>query len=200
MNHYLVAASVALVCSAAEHNVCQYTPHRNTTFLGSNVILCIDNEGLNRCSSRCTEDVHCAGFGLYVAGPAEGRCCTKRTNTGASAWQDGVSYSKQVSRSCPLTPSPPPPSPPPAPPSAAVTISYIFKGNATYPYNKGAMLQVLPGGRLAAAFQAGTREAAADQRVLYGISEGVCMSACVFAGSPTDRKFKGGGIFDDFPP
>ena len=31
----------------------------------------------------------------------------------------------------------------------------IFKGNASFPYNKGAMLQQLPGGRLIAACQAG---------------------------------------------
>ena len=50
-------------------------------------------------------------------------------------------------------------------------VRYIFKGNASFPYNKGAMLQQLPGGRLIAACQAGRTEAASDQRILYAISE-----------------------------
>lgn len=43
-----------------------------------------------------------------------------------------------------------------APPNVApVTISEIFSGNATFPYNKGAMLELLPGGWIAAACQVG---------------------------------------------
>lgn len=42
------------------------------------------------------------------------------------------------------------------PPNVApVTISEIFSGNATFPYNKGAMLELLPGGWIAAACQVG---------------------------------------------
>ena len=47
----------------------------------------------------------------------------------------------------------------------------IFRGNASYPYNKGAMLAPLPGGYgLAAACQAGQKEASPDQRILFTIS------------------------------
>ena len=162
--------------------VCTYTEHRNTTFLGSharNVLACVDAEGLEHCRQRCSADTDCSGFGLYVSGGDLGRCCTKRDNLGAAAWPAGVSYTKVPAPGCPFTPSPPPPPPPPpprpppippAPPSAAVTTRTIFRGNASWPYNKGAMLQPLPGGRLAAACQAGAREAAPGQRVLVAIS------------------------------
>eukprot|EP01050_Picozoa_sp_SAG11_P010459 SAG11_NODE_1047_length_6040_cov_3.805588_2_plen_77_part_00 len=68
-----------------------------------------------------------------------------------------MSYTKRVAPASPFVPSKPlgPTLLPPAPPSAAVDVSVIFSRNASFPYNKGAMLQVLPGGRLAAASQAG---------------------------------------------
>ena len=156
---------------------CAYTPHPGTTYLGpDNVIECENAEGLAGCRARCTADAHCAGFGLYTSGPSKDRCCTKRNNDGAHAWNAGTSYTKEPNSLCPFTPSPPPPPHrpppplPPAPPSAPAEISVIFRGNSSYPYNKGAMIQPLPGGRIAAACQAGAHEASGDQRILTAIS------------------------------
>lgn len=74
-------------------SACNYTKHINISFLGNNVLLCKNNEGLEDCSARCTADDHCAGFGLYVtAGTKNGRCCTKKNNDGSVAWLQGVSY------------------------------------------------------------------------------------------------------------
>jgi hypothetical protein len=167
----------AVVSATAAPNIfggCAYTAHPNTTYLGHNVIACKDAEGLASCQSRCTSDTHCAGFGLYTSGSHKGRCCTKRDNDGAHTWIAGCSYTKEVTGSCPFTPSPsphpPPPHLPPAPPSAPVDVGVIFVGNESYPYNKGAMIQPLPGGRLAAACQAGAHEASGDQRILTAIS------------------------------
>eukprot|EP00729_Bicosta_minor_P017892 gene17892-29625_t len=146
-------------------SACNYTKHINISFLGNNILLCKNNEGLEDCRARCTADDHCAGFGLYVtAGTKNGRCCTKKNNDGSVAWLQGVSYTKDVvPASCPFIPSPMPTPIPPgagdviqskAPPNVApVTISEIFSGNATFPYNKGAMLELLPGGWIAAACQ-----------------------------------------------
>jgi hypothetical protein len=174
----------AAVSSEQQQQGCNYTAHANVTFLdggSSNVISCQNDEGLAHCQQRCDTDVHCSGFGLYVRGPIDRRCCTKRNNLDPTAWSAGVSYTKQVGQpGCAYEPSKPPPPPPPRPPPppipppppsrSPVDVSVIFEGNASFPYNKGAMLQPLPGGRVAAACQAGQTEATSDQSILYAIS------------------------------
>eukprot|EP01047_Picozoa_sp_COSAG01_P019231 COSAG01_NODE_1064_length_11885_cov_7.744358_7_plen_505_part_00 len=160
---------------------CVYSAHPGTTYLGGghrNVIECRDAEGLQHCQQRCDGDVHCSGFGLYVNGSSIGRCCTKSNNLGPARWVAGVSYLKEVKPpQCPLVPAPPsPPTPapqpvPPAPPSAHVEVSVIFRGNASFGYNKGAMIEQLPDGRIAAAAQAGAKEGSPDQRILFTISD-----------------------------
>jgi hypothetical protein len=164
--------------STARPSACVYTAHPHTTYLGpDNVIACKNAEGLAGCRARCSADTNCSGFGVYTSGPSKDRCCTKRNNAGAHTWDAGCSYTKEPSAGCPFTPSPPAPAPhpappplPPAPPSAPAEVSVIFSGNSSYPYNKGAMIQPLPGGRLAAACQAGAHEASGDQRILTAIS------------------------------
>ncbi len=165
MRRHLIALATVVPITFGATDPCVYNEHRAITFLGpGNVLHCNDAEGGERCRLRCSADPECAGYGLYVTGPRTGRCCTKRNNDGASAWPAGVSYTKAA-------PAPPGcPFLPPPTPSASVAVSHIFFGNATLPYNKGAMLETLPGGRLAAAFQAGLREADPGQRVLFGVS------------------------------
>ena len=160
---------------------CNYTRRRGVSFHGGpgalwnhNVIACMDSEGLESCRSRCDNDKYCASFALYVRGPETGRCCTKRNCDEAKPWAAGDSFTKQPNRSCPFVPSPPPPAPvpvPPAPPSAPVDVQVIWRGNATFPYNKGAMVVALPGGRMAAATQAGMNEGTPDMRILYAVSQ-----------------------------
>lgn len=171
-------AVVVALCRGADDPVCSYTAHPGTTYLGpGNVIGCADAEGLSHCRGRCTNDTRCAGFGLYTSGSRTGRCCTKSTDDGLSPWPAGTSYTKQpATPRCPYTPRPPPPAPPPvppvppAPPSAPVEVTVAFHGNGTFPYNKGAMLESLPGGQLAAACQAAKSEGSSNQRVLVAIS------------------------------
>ena len=144
---------------------CTFTAHPNVTFLGNmslskNVIECFDHEGLAHCQQRCEEDDSCAGFGLYVRGERLGRCCTKSNNLGPHQWTEGVSYTKNINP--PMCPAPPS--------SVPVNVSIIFRGNASFAYNKGAMIQALPGGLLAASCQAGDREASSNQRILYALS------------------------------
>jgi hypothetical protein len=56
-------------------------------------------------------------------------------------WATGCSYTKEMTGSCPFTPSPPGPSPlPPPPPSMPVDVSAIFTSNKSYSYNKGATI------------------------------------------------------------
>lgn len=163
-----------LATAAAAASNCSYTAHPNVTFLGvhANVIECQNNEGLAHCQARCSADDRCAGFGLYVRGERTGRCCTKYNRLGPAGWSSGTSYTKQVHLpACPFVPTKPPPPPGPLPPSAPVAVSVIFGGNASFPYNKGAMIQPLPGGLVAAACQAGGRESSADQRILYAVSQ-----------------------------
>ena len=141
---------------------CTFAAHPNVTFLGntsSNVIACFDHEGLEHCQHRCAADEACTGFGLYVRGGRLGRCCTKSNNLGSTVWADGISYTKNVDPpGCPArTPVP-------------VNVTVIFRGNSSFPYNKGAMIQALPGGLLAASCQAGDHEAAGNQRILYALS------------------------------
>lgn len=168
-----MAAVLLLALGATPARPCQYTPHPGTTFLGGghdNVIRCEDSEGLDHCRARCDADSHCSGFGIYTNGSRAGRCCTKWDNLGPAAWGEGVSYLKQAAPpGCAVQPGPPPvPAPPP---SAPVSVSVIFRGNASFTYNKGAMIELLPDGRIAAACQAGAREGSQDQRILYTISD-----------------------------
>jgi hypothetical protein len=167
---------------------CKYTRHLGVSFhggLGSlwnkNDIECQDKEGLASCQSRCDNDEHCAGFALYLHGLKAGRCCTKQNNGEPKQWSAGESFTKQASSAtCPFVPccpglaccpARPDPVVPPAPPSAPVEVSVIFRGNESYSYNKGAMLVALPGGRLAAATQAGKGEGTPDMRILYTVSK-----------------------------
>ena len=157
----IFSAPVSAAVHAPLEN-CTFTAHPNTTFLGnisSNVIACFDHEGLEHCQRRCAEDEACAGFGLCVRGSRLGRCCTKFDNLGSGEWVDGVSYTKNVD--LPGFPADTP---------VSVNVSIIFRGNSSFPYNKGAMIQALPGGLLAASCQAGDHEAAGNQRILYALS------------------------------
>eukprot|EP00041_Stephanoeca_diplocostata_P006224 m.78562 g.78562 ORF g.78562 m.78562 type:complete len:487 (-) comp16244_c0_seq1:166-1626(-) len=158
---------------ALEFN-CTYSLFKQTTFLGpDNVIQCFDNEGKAHCEQRCTSDTRCAGYGVYLP-EASGRCCTKRNSLDKQEWSAGNSYTKIAQDpACPFSPSPSPAPPhpvPPAPPSAPVTVKTIFHGNRSWMYNKGAMIQALPNGGIAAACQAGARENSTDQRILYTVS------------------------------
>jgi hypothetical protein len=174
----VAALPAAVAAPSSVPSACEYTAHPNTTFLGpGNVIECKNAEGMAACRARCSADVHCSGFGVYTSGGSKDRCCTKRNNDAPHTWDAGCSYTKKPDAGCPFAPSPPAPAPrpappplPPAPPSAPAEISVIFRGNSSYPYNKGAMIQPLPGGRLAAACQAGAHEASGDQRILTSIS------------------------------
>jgi predicted neuraminidase len=164
MRSYVV--TLLLVLPPVPARACQYTPHPNTTFLGGthdNVISCEDTEGLAHCRARCDADDQCSGFGIYTTGSRVGRCCTKSDNLGPAAWSSGTSYLKQSDTpGCAVMPEPP---------SAPVSVSVIFRGNASYAYNKGAMIELLPDGRIAAACQAGAKEGSTDQRILYSISD-----------------------------
>ena len=164
----------------ADEAACKYQRRDNETYKANNVISCVNGEGQARCAARCDADDHCAGYGVYKP-IRSGRCCTKRNSQGAAAWPLGVSFTKLAvpSGPCHVVPSPPtpprpkpPPAPPvpPAPPSSPVDVRVIFRGNASFPYNKGAMIEALPDGRLVAACQAGIKEASPDQRILYSIS------------------------------
>ena len=161
--------------------ICNYTEHLNVSFHGgpgrqwnANNIACVDGEGLAACRARCDDDEQCANFALYVRGPSNDRCCTKTDNGEPKGWSEGVSYTKISSSLCPFVPSKPagPPMPvPPAPPSAPVDVSVIFRGNSSFPYNKGAMVQALPGGKLMVATQAGINEGSPDMRIIYALSK-----------------------------
>ncbi len=131
-----------------------YMEHPKTTYLGDNIIECKDAEGYLLCKERCNNDDSCAGFGLYVIGEKKNRCCTKFDNLNPQFWSQGVSYTKNS-----------------FPSSAPVSVSTIFRGNSSFPYNKGAMIENLPDGRIAVACQAGSREGASNQRILYSILE-----------------------------
>eukprot|EP00040_Diaphanoeca_grandis_P022394 m.120182 g.120182 ORF g.120182 m.120182 type:complete len:463 (+) comp28794_c0_seq1:128-1516(+) len=169
--HIIVCFATIFVLTFAD--VCNYTQHTGTTYLGdghSNVIKCLDAEGAVHCQQRCDEDVHCAGYGVYLP-INSGRCCTKFNNDGATTWSEGVSFTKiSASPNCTIKPPPPPTPPPPTPPSAPVTHSTLFFGNATWPYSKQAMIQDLPGGKMVAAFQSASSEGAVDQRILMSVS------------------------------
>ena len=65
--------------------------------------------------------------------------------------------------------------PPPPPLAAALQVpvrhrSYMFECNSTWPYVHNGMLEILPGGIVAGAFQAGASEGSDDQTVLFALS------------------------------
>lgn len=144
---------------------CTYSGQPNTTYRDpNNVILCLDDEGAPHCRQRCDVDPECAGFGVYYP-LGSGRCCTKRLQKVPTQWLHGESFTKvrdprgQPGSACG-------PQLPPVP----VNMTTIFTGNTTFPYSKGAMLEVLPDGTMVAALQAGPAEAAVSQRVLVARS------------------------------
>jgi hypothetical protein len=137
---------------------CTYTAHTHVTFLGNNIIKCVDAEGAGRCQARCSADFECTGFGLYVNSSKKGRCCTKSSNLNQANWSVGTSFTKD-NLGCTTNPWP-----------EKVEHSTMFVGNSSFNYNKGAMLESLPGGRMVGAMQAGAKEASGDQRILVGLS------------------------------
>ncbi len=70
----LFAVVLALCCFAAvtESSIdpCTYTPHNNISYLGNNVIECVDGEGQQACQLRCSYDPFCTNYGIYEVAPA----------------------------------------------------------------------------------------------------------------------------------
>jgi hypothetical protein len=143
----------------AANSSCVYNEQVHITFLGHNVIECLDSEGGDHCRARCSADFECTGYGLYTSSSKKGRCCTKASNVNPTNWSLGTSFTKE-NTNCTQNQWP-----------AKVEHSTMFAGNSSFIYNKGAMIESLPGSRVVGAMQAGEKEASNDQRILVGLSK-----------------------------
>eukprot|EP00051_Salpingoeca_urceolata_P001819 m.44358 g.44358 ORF g.44358 m.44358 type:complete len:539 (-) comp11700_c0_seq1:2252-3868(-) len=175
----IAISSATATFPATAQPPCVYASHPNVSFISDNILSCADGLGYDACRRLCDAEPLCTNFGLYVRGPRIGRCCTKLSNTAATPWSEGTSYTKTNAQQC-------------APPHPEIQKTMMFNCSAQWPYTHQGMLAVVDGeappsatnGRrgdkydssgktapvVVGTLQAGSGEGSADQRVLVTAS------------------------------